>query len=96
MNAKDYKYVKPTTNEIVFAIVVKKPHWIDRPNQICKDLPVGAITWIHKSYIHTNREGNQYLREKKSVCPEANRYGMNFEPSCFELLPTFIQKVRRR
>ena len=52
IDAKDYKYVKPTTNEIVFAIVVKKPHWIDRPNQICKDLPVGAITWMHKSYIH--------------------------------------------
>ena len=98
IDAKDYKYLSrdDVNYNIVFAVVVKQPHWIGQAEYICHRLPVGAITWFSESYVLTDDKGNQYLPEEISVCPEANRYGMNFEPSCFELLPTFIQKVRRK
>lgn len=95
MNAKDYKYVKPTTDEIVFALVVKLPHWIDRPDDIYPDLPVGAITWIPKSRVSYDSNGFPFLKKGRAVLLESNRHFVNFEPSCFELLHITKQKIKR-
>jgi hypothetical protein len=96
INPKDYKYRDAyAEDDIVYAIVVKPPHWMNRPDDICRRLPVGAITWFGKSYVQYDKQGIPFLPEESSVCPESNLYGMNFDPTCFELLHTSKQKVKR-
>jgi hypothetical protein len=97
MSSEKYKY-KPVPKglDVVFAIVVKPPHWIDRTSQICEELPVGAITWFSISQVNFDKKGCPYFHGVKSVHPESNRYVQNFEPSCFELLiTTNRQKVKK-
>lgn len=85
----NYKYAEipeEFNNEIVFLKVVKPLVWVDRKYDEKYDhIPVGAITWILKKHAELN-----------SIHPENNRYGCNYDPSCFELLHTSFQKIRRR
>ncbi len=95
-NPKNYKYLKPYTKDgVVYAIVVKPVHWIDRPNEVVEALPVGAITWFAKSYIKIDEKGDPIFH-KGSVHPERNRYSANCDSSSFELLHTSKQKLKRR
>lgn len=106
----EYKYAKipeEFNNQIVFLKVVKPLFWVDRKYDKKYDhIPVGAITWIHKKYAELNmKDGievsfNRFLDGesifKYSVHPENNRYGCNYDPSCFEILHTSFQKIRKR
>lgn len=45
MIASEYKYAKTNGQNVVFAEVIKPACWTGhRHNEICYDLPVGAIT----------------------------------------------------
>jgi hypothetical protein len=96
-----YKYRKiPSDKEVVYAEVIAPAIWNNGGNAIYSastpndKLPVGAITWFGMGYISTDSNGNMYLDPDASVCPENNRYGWNFDPSCFELLHTSIKKIK--
>ena len=97
MDPKKYKYRELSQGvDVVFAIVIKPAHWIGRTNQICEDLPVGAITWFTESHVHYDNKMPCFARKNSSVHPESNRYLMNFDQECFELLHTTKQKVKKR
>lgn len=95
-----YKYRKiPPNKDVVFAEVIKPAVWfggnsIQYNDKPYPDLPVGAITWINASSLK-KYNGKFYIPLNESVLIENNRYGWNFEPSCFELLHTTIKKVRK-
>lgn len=105
-----YKYAEipeEFNNEIVFLKVVKPLVWVDRKYDEKYDhIPVGSITWILKKHAELNmKDGIEVLSDrfsddgsifKYSIHPENNRYGCNYDPSCFELLHTSFQKIRRR
>lgn len=60
--------------------VIKKPHWVNDPNNttnIPYDLTIGSITW------------SDYEIGDLSQHIENNRYGVNFDPSCFEEIKEF-------
>lgn len=105
----EYKYAKipeNLDNKIIFLQVVKPLTWVDRKYEEKYDhIPVGAITWVYKD--HTSYKivnGAQILDIgadidgifKHAVHPENNRYGCNYDPSCFEILHTSFQKIRKR
>ena len=95
-----YKYCRPYSDkEVVYAEVIAPAIWYDGKSSVHgsiphKELVVGAITWFNKQYISTDIKGNMHLDPESSVCPENNRYGWNFDPSCFELLHTSIKKIK--
>lgn len=97
MNPKKYKYRQiPKDANVVFAIVIKPAHWIGKAHNICKDLPVGAITWFTESQVDYDNKMPCFTRKHSSVHPESNLYRINFDPECFELLHTTKQKVKKR
>lgn len=98
MDPKKYKYRQiPKDVDVVFAIVIKPAHWIGRANQICEDLPVGAITWFTESQVDYDNKMPCFTKKNHlSVHPEFNRYLMNFDRECFELLHTTKQKVKKK
>jgi hypothetical protein len=97
MNPKKYKYLKtPIDTKVVFAIVIKPAHWIGVADHICEYLPVGALTWFTETQINYDNKMPCFAKKHSSVHPESNRYLMNFDPECFELLHTTKQKVKKR
>ena len=101
----------PDDVEIVYLLVVselrwnEKLHYDDKPggeyvkNTLPKSLidkipSVGDITWIRKTSI-TNRITKELDLNVSSVHIEGNRFGANIHPSCFEILHTSKQKIRK-
>lgn len=99
MKKEEYKYQQPSRSYkedgIVFLIVTKTPHWFDRHSQICKELPIGALTWANLRNFKKNANGLYRLSLTQAVIIENNQYSFNFDPSCFEVLHTSTQKLNR-
>jgi hypothetical protein len=99
-----YKYnpIPEDTKDILFLEVVKPLHWHNNvKNRVwCDDVPVGAVTWcrirpwqysiIDNVPVLKNGEGFEF-----AVTIENNRYCANFDPSCFKILHTSKQKIKR-
>ena len=94
MEVNNYKYQKPNEkyekSTRVFLKVIKTPHWLDTPSNICKKLPVGALTWTTSACVI---DKNKLL--KSSIIIENNQFTMNFDPTCFEVLHTSVQKLKK-
>ena len=97
VNAYKYEQSNGSTkkSDIVFLRVIKTPYWIGVPLQICKDLPVGALTWTDKDYLKYDENGLYTIDPGCSLVIENNQFGINFEPSCFEVLHTSTQKLKK-
>lgn len=97
-----YKYKPiPEGTDVLFLEVIKEAHWLNRPGEtrFC-DLPVGAMTWVKKtSFNHEIIDGVTYLKSgaklEYAITPENNRYCANFDPSCFRVLHTSTQKIKK-
>lgn len=93
-----YKYFpipENIKNDVVFLEVVKPLFWINRESKIYHDIPVGAITWVRK-ILYLCKNGELDLENKdNSICPENNRHCANYDPSCFKILHTSTQKIRK-
>jgi hypothetical protein len=91
------KYRKISTpKDVVFIEVIKNPFWCDNKDRFFNDetnnpLNIGDITWIHKNY--TCNDKTELI--KTDVCIENNAYYFNFEPSCFKIIHTSVQKIKR-
>jgi hypothetical protein len=95
---KPYKYREIEPGEdVLFLLVIKPLHWNGVPDDTkCSHcIPVGAITWVYAHNVALDKDGNRYLYPGDSVHCENNRYVSNFDASCFELLITSKQKIRR-
>lgn len=65
------------------------------PKILIDSIPtVGDITWVHKVSI-TNKTTKELDLNVSSVHIERNRFGANIHPSCFEILHTSKQKIRK-
>lgn len=101
----------PDDMEVVYLLVVSELRWNqelhydDEPGiKYVKDsLPkslkdfipsVGDITWVNKVSI-TNKTTKELDLNVSSVHIERNRFGANIDPSCFEILHTSKQKIRK-
>ena len=80
---------------IVFLRVIKTPYWHLEPSQICEDLPVDALTWTFKEYLTIDENGLCVINPECSIIIENNQYGFNYDPSCFEVLHTSVQKIKK-
>tara|TARA_R110000851_G_scaffold305835_1_gene463987 strand:- start:4211 stop:5833 length:1623 start_codon:yes stop_codon:yes gene_type:complete len=72
-----YKHLDiPGGEEIQFLKATKIPYWSGKPTaKVVKGIKKGSLTWVKKS---------QYSFDKNhSICIEDNRYGVNFDYSCF-------------
>jgi len=81
--------------EIVYLKVIKKLHWLNEPHRTCDYIPIGAITWSIPFYFNKSENGLYETKENKCIIIENNRYFVNFDPSCFEVLHTSIQKIKK-
>jgi hypothetical protein len=98
-----YKYNPiPEGTDVLFLEVIKPLHWHDNvENRVwCDDMPVGAITWLRKTYYNYHIvDGLPVLKTGSdlifAITPENNRYCANFDPSCFKVLHTSKQKIKR-
>jgi len=100
LEKQEYKYKIPDNGDIIKGViyleVIKSPHWVHAPNQIINCIPIGAITWTTKSYIKEIDGITKFdLSNNQGVILEKNRYMANFDPSCFEILHTSIQKIKK-
>lgn len=100
----NYKYnpIPKDLEDVVFLEVVKPLHWHNNMQHLvnCDIIPVGAITWVSLKAWHydmidnipvlINNESMQY-----AITPENNRYYCNFDPSCFKILHTSKQRIRK-
>jgi hypothetical protein len=90
-------------DDVIFLEVIKPLRWVERPENTSYEdcMPVGAITWINRNKIKIVRDKNGlesiYHKENlhHTVHPENNRHCCNFSTSCFRILHTSIQKVRK-
>lgn len=99
-----YKYNPiPEGLDVLFLEVIKPVHWHNRPedhdNYYVK-IPVGSITWTRKvSCIYKIVDNLPVLIDDSNaiyaITPENNRYCANYDPSCFRILHTSTQKIRR-
>ena len=97
-----YKYIPiPEGTDVLFLEVIKPLHWLNKPyeTKYC-DIPVGAITWMRKNdFNFTLLDGVPFLTSgenlRYSITPENNRHYANFDPSCFKVLHTSKQKIKR-
>jgi hypothetical protein len=96
-----YKYT-PYPNDvglIIFLEVVKPIFWDgkhdERPAKQCTHIPVGSITWVRAGGYKFSLDGTKFTDDCGSIHIEGNRYGINMDPSCFEILQTFNQKLKR-
>ena len=92
-----YKYskIKIDVNDVVFLEVIKNPFWHNHEerlfnNENLEQLNVGDMTWVHRKYLKNEDE----LTED-AVCIENNRYYFNFDRSCFKILHTSKQKLKK-
>ena len=89
-----YKYQIPNEyrkdHPIVYLRVVSTPYWIYRPEQKVKELHVGALTWT--TNLNYDQNGDPIMPEDDSIIIENNQFGVNFDPSCFEIIPTNTKK----
>ena len=99
-----YKYIPiPKDVDVMFLEVIKPLHWHNRPEdspERYENISVGSITWIKKgSCSYKMIDGLPVLTvSDEAICgviPESNRYCANFDPSCFKILHTSTQKIRR-
>jgi len=94
-----YKYQQSNgsikKSDIVFLRVIKTPYWVNAPSAICEDLPIGALTWTDKDYLKYDENGLYTIDPGCSIVIENNQFGINFEPSCFEVLHTSTQKIKK-
>ncbi len=77
-----YKHQEPSSSlQVQYLKCTKTPHWDKRPKQKLKDTEMkkGSLTWMDMRFISSFEEGN-------SIHIEDNRYGMNFDPTCFRLV----------
>jgi len=91
--------------DVVFLLIVKELHWyegskkkvVDTAPKSLKDYvpTVGDITWVSKiSLIDiTTKEINL---DVSSVHIERNKFAANIDPTCFEILHTSNQKLKRK
>lgn len=99
-----YKYHPiPKGLDVLFLEVIKPLHWHNRPednSEYYDKMPVGSITWARKvSCIYKMIDGLPVLivgpNATYAITPENNRYCANYDPSCFRILHTSTQKIRR-
>jgi len=100
MGKEEYKYQEPQSYYIsegpqVFLQVIKQPHWFERASQVCDNLPVGVLTWTCARYLEKDENGFYILNPECSIIIENNQYGFNYDASCFEVLHTSVQKIRK-
>jgi hypothetical protein len=79
----------------IFLQVIKTPHWHEREYDKCFELPVGALTWTRSSNLKKCENGLYALDLENSIIIENNQFEMNFDPSCFEILYTSTQKIKK-
>ena len=95
----EYKYQQPETkNERQFQIflrVIKEPHWYEQPTRMIKGLPVGALTWTSRTRFEVINGIHVITPDTKALIIENNQFRSNFDPSCFEIIHTSKQKIKR-
>lgn len=98
-----YKYNPiPEKLNVVFLEVIKPLYWHNEPKHCnwCDTIPVGSITWMRDftacykivDGIPVLKTGSDILY---AITPENNRYCANFDPSCFKILHTSKQKIKK-
>lgn len=97
VNTYKYQQSNGTTkkSDIVFLRIIKTPYWVNAPSAICKDLPIGALTWTDKYYLKYDENGLYTIDPGHSIVIENNQFCINFDPSCFEVLHTSTQKIKK-
>lgn len=99
-----YKYnpIPKDLEDVVFLEVVKPLHWHNNVNNNlnCDNIPVGAITWCRIRPSQYNIIDNVPVLKngedfRFAVTPENNRYYCNYDPSCFKILHTSKQKIKK-
>ena len=101
----------PDDIEVVYLLVVSELRWNQElhydnepsikyvkdtvPKSLKDFIPsVGDITWVNKISI-TNKTTKELDLNVSSVHIERNRFNANIDPSCFEILHTSKQKIRK-
>jgi hypothetical protein len=99
-----YKYRPvPKDTDVLFLEVIKPLFWHndDENNSKYYDfIPVGSITWmLNRKCSYNMIDGLPVLitgsNTLNAVTPENNRYYCNFDPSCFKILHTSKQKIKK-
>lgn len=99
-----YKY-RPIPEDVnpIFLEVIKPLYWHNRAEdnpELYGMIPVGSITWMKNAHcLYKVVDGLPVLlvgpQATYGIIPEDNRYFCNFDPSCFKILHTSKQKIRR-
>lgn len=99
-----YKYRPiPEGIDVIFLEVIKPLYWHDGSEyntQFYYLIPIGSITWMKNAhFLYKVVDGLPILlvgpEATYPITPENNRYHCNFDPSCFRILHTSTQKIRR-
>jgi hypothetical protein len=100
----NYKYSTPPDDmDIVYLLVVSELVWNCEGDFVKDTVPlslkgkipnVGDITWVSRHNLY-DRDTKEISLDVSSVHIERNRFGSNIDPSCFEILHTSKQKIRK-